>query len=127
MSEVLPPPFSPRKRPFPDGDDKPQETPLKANVPSPNPPSILSTPLTMISTPESPSVSANGAARQPSPAPSTSTSLSSVTTEGAQTGTSVPGALPQKRRKLTPQEKEAKRLEKEAKEKVKAEGKAKRD
>ncbi|KAF2488356.1 hypothetical protein BU16DRAFT_474143 [Lophium mytilinum] len=64
-------------------------------------------------------------ARAASPAPSSNNSVSGQA--NAQPGISTNGAKPQKRRKLTPKEQEEKKLEREAKDKAKAEAKAQKD
>jgi chromatin assembly factor 1 subunit A len=130
--ESLPPSPNPRKRPAPD-QESPEKRPLnlKGTQFMPTPPD------TDGSSNASPTYAAQMGARRGSPAPSSST-LTSVEITGSNTvehpastaagnASSNSTARPAKRRKLTPAEKEQKRLEKEAKDAEKAAQKVKRD
>ena len=127
MAEVLPVALSPsRKRPLEDQSVNPgtPSRPLPSSLHASEP---QSSPLTILSTQPSPQSSVNPAARQPSPAPSSTNSISDDAPGAIQNGTSAAGTQAAKRRKLTVKEKEEKRLEKEAKEKAKAELKAQKE
>ena len=127
MAEVLPVALSPsRKRPLEDESLNPG-TPGRPLPSFPHASEPQSSPLTILSTQPSPQSSVNPAARQPSPAPSSTNSISDDAPGAIQNGTSAAGAQATKRRKLTVKEKEEKRLEKEAKEKAKAELKAQKE
>ncbi|KAF2095944.1 hypothetical protein NA57DRAFT_59009 [Rhizodiscina lignyota] len=126
MAEVPAPMSSPsRKRPLEDGET--QGLPETADKASLNSTSSLSTPLTVLSLTGSPSKTTDPQTRAVSPSLSSLTSVSGSQNAALQTTNAVPGAVPQKRRKLTSAEKEAQRQEKEAKAKERAEAKAKRD
>ena len=115
-----------RKRPLED-DDGLQDTSVAFDKTSPQSSSSLSTPLTIPSLNGSPSKNPSALARAVSPSLSSHTSVSGDQNQAQQTSNAAPGAVPQKRRKLTFAEKEKQRQEKEAKAKERAEAKAQRD
>lgn len=118
--------LSPRKRPLADVHDS--DSPGLPAEASPVATSLLTPPISYSnhSTP-TPSKSTGAVERAASPASSSLTSLSGGQLEGDLAANGVPGAPPQKRRKLTPSEKLQKHQEKEAKAKERAEAKAKRE
>jgi chromatin assembly factor 1 subunit A len=118
-------PASPQKRPLPNDQ-------MMVNTSTPKRPAgsidncdaSIASPLTVLSvTPPK----ASGVVRQSSEAPSTTTSVSIDVDNPTPNAPANNGAPAAKRRKLSPSEKEQRKLEKEIKDKERAEQKAKKD
>ncbi|KAF2467885.1 uncharacterized protein BDR25DRAFT_291320 [Lindgomyces ingoldianus] len=111
----------PQKRALEDDEVPPLSTPTKPPLSE-----ALSTPLTVLSNTPSPSPYHN-IIQAAAPGSSNNSVAGDVPTQRQSTPASGSGKQPAKRRKLTPKEREEQIMEKEAREKVKAELKAKKE